>query len=437
MLKRTIAIIIGVSISSIVMAADMKSRIQEWTTDEGARVLFIEAPEIPMVDLIIAMDAGSFREGDNHGLASMTSQMMTLGTKDKDENEFSEALENLGSSISISSGITSTAIKIRSLTDDSVLNSTLSLWREMVQEPRFDAEIFNRERIQSIDAQKARLDNPDSIASETYNTLLYPNQIQGITSKMLEASLKKMDIAQLKQFRSDYYHATGANIIIVGALDRDSAEKISIGISEVLGKGQALPKISENVEKAKPQTIRKAFNSPQSRIIMGHVSIDRFSPDYWPLILGNHVLGGSGLTSLLMMDIREKQGLTYGIYSYFAPSFLHGPFTIGLSTKNESVDHAIKATIQGTKDFIKNGPNDIDLDRAKNNLIGSSILGLSSNSGLAGALLTIAQYDLPLDYYDTYPETIRAITKEEIQKAFEKNVHPDDFVTVIVGGEAP
>lgn len=437
MLKRTIAIIIGVSISSIVMAADMKSRIQEWTTDEGARVLFIEAPEIPMVDLIISMDAGSFREGENHGLASMTSQMMTLGTKDKDENEFSEALENLGSAISISSGVINTSIKIRALTDDTVLNSTLSLWREMIQEPRFDAEIFNRERTQSIDAQKARLDNPDAIASETFSTLLYPNQIQGVTSEMLEASLKKMDIAQLKQFRADYYHATGANIIIVGALNRDAAEKISMGISEILGKGQSLPKITEKVAKVKPQTVRKYFNSPQSRIIMGHVSIDRFSPDYWPLILGNHVLGGSGLTSLLMMDIREKQGLTYGIYSYFAPSFLHGPFTIGLSTKNESVDHAIKATIEGTQDFIKNGPNDVDLDRAKNNLIGSSILGLSSNSGLAGALLTIAQYDLPLDYYDTYPETIRSITKEDIQKAFEKNVHPDDFVTVIVGGEAP
>lgn len=437
MLKRTIAIIIGVSISSIVMAADMKSRIQEWTTDEGARVLFIEAPEIPMVDFIISMDAGSFREGEKHGLANMTSQMMTLGTKDKDENEFSEALENLGSSISVSSGVSSTAIKIRSLTDDTVLNSTLSLWREMVQEPRFDAEIFDRERTQAIDAQKARLDSPDAIASETYNTLLYPNEIQGVTSAMLQASLKTMDIAELKQFRKNYYHATGANIIIVGALNREAAEKISIGISEVLGKGKTLPKISEKAELVPAQTVRKSFNSPQSRIIMGHVSIDRFSPDYWPLILGNHVLGGSGLTSLLMMDIREKQGLTYGIYSYFAPSFLHGPFTIGLSTKNESVDHAIKATIQGTKDFIKNGPDDEDLERAKNNLIGSSILGISSNSGLAGALLTIAQYDLPLDYYDTYPETIRAITKEEIQKAFQKHVHPDDFVTVIVGGEAP
>ena len=170
---------------------------------------------------------------------------------------------------------------------------------------------------------------------------------------------------------------------------------------------------------------------------MGHVSIDRFSPDFFPLILGNHVLGGSGLTSLLMMDIREKQGLTYGISSSFAPSYLHGPFTIGLSTKNESVDHAIAATIQETKEFIKNGPNDTDLDRAKNNLIGSSILSLSSNSGLAGALLMIAQYDLPLNYYDTYPEKIRSITKDDIQKAFEKHVHPDDFVTVILGGDAP
>lgn len=436
MLTRTTAIIIGVTLSSITLAADMKSRIQEWTTNEGARVLFIEAPEIPMVDFIISMDAGSFREGKAYGLASMTSQMMMLGTKDKDENEFSEALENLGSSISISSGVVSTGISIRSLTDEKVLNSTLELWEEMIQEPRFDAEIFNRERTQSIDAQKARLDNPNSIANETFDALLYPSQIQGVTSEMLQISLKNMKIDDLQKFRDSFYHSTKANIVIVGDLDRASAEKISIGISKVLGKGQALPKIEEKVEKVKAQTVRKSFSSPQSRIVMGHVSIDRFSPDYFPLILGNHVLGGSGLTSLLMMDIREKQGLTYGISSGFSPSFLHGPFTIGLSTKNESVDKAIAATIQGTKDFIKNGPEAVDLDRAKNNLIGSSILNLSSNSGLAGALLTMAQYNLPLDYYDTYPDKIRNISKEDIQKAFATHVHPDDFVTVIVGGEA-
>lgn len=436
MLKRTIATIIGITVASISMAADMKSRIQEWTTDEGARVLFIEAPEIPMVDFIISMDAGSFREGKAYGLASMTSKMMTLGTKNKDENEFSEALENLGSSISMTSGVASTAISIRSLTDEKVLNDTLILWEEMIKEPRFDPEVFNRERTQSIDAQKARLDSPNAIASETFDALLYPNQIQGVTSEMLQQSLKSMKLDALKEFKETYYHATGANIVIVGDLDRASAQKISIGISEVLGKGKKLDKISESVEKVKAQTVRKAFNSPQSRIVMGHVSIDRFSPDYFPLILGNHVLGGSGLTSLLMMDIREKQGLTYGISSGFSPSFLHGPFMIGLSTKNESVDKAINATIEGTKDFIKNGPNDVDLDRAKNNLIGSSILSLSSNSGLAGALLTIAQYNLPLDYYDTYPDKIRSITKEDIQKAFEKHVQPDDFVTVIVGGEA-
>lgn len=437
MFKRIIMTLTCLAISTTAMASDMKSKIKEWRTDEDARVLFINAPEIPMVDIVVSMDAGSFREGDQHGLAAMTATMMTLGTKEMDENAFSEALENIGSSISANSSIATTSVSIRSLTDADVLNRTLALWSEMMASPRMDAAIFDRERAQAIDAQKARLDNPNAIAGEMYQSLLFPDQLQGVTSQMLEASLKKMTIEDVKAFRDAYYHATNANIVIVGALSEQDAKAISYALSAKLGKtDKTLSPIRNTAKPVKAQTVREPFNGPQSQIMMGQVSIDRFDPDFLPLTLGNHVLGGSGLTSLLMMDIREKQGLTYGIYSYFSPTLLHGPFTIGLATKNESVDHAIEATLKETKAFIANGPTDEDLERAKNNLIGSGILALSSNRGLATALLTIAQYDLPLDYYDTYPERIRAITKEEIQQAFEKHIHPDDFTIVIVGGAA-
>lgn len=435
MLKKTVTLITCLTLTSMAIATDMKARIEEWKTEEGARVLFIDTPEIPMVDIIVSVDAGGFREGKAYGLASMTANMMTLGTVSKDEHQFSEALENIGSTISASANSTGTTFSIRSLTEQTILANTLQLWQEMITAPRFDEKIFNRERDQSIDAQKAKLDSPGAIAGEAYSALLYPGQMQGVTSEMLQQSLKVMKLDGLKQFRKDYYHATNANIVIVGDLRKDQAKSISKTISQLLGKGKALPKIEEPTQKVKAQTVRKAFNSPQSNILMGHVSINRFDPDFFPLVLGNHVLGGSGLTSLLMMDIREKQGLTYGISSSFSPSFFNGPFTIGLATKNESVDNAIKASIEKTKDFIKNGPEDEDLNRAKNNLVGSSILSLSSNSGLAGALLTIAQYDLPLDYYDTYPERIKAITKDEIIKAFKKHVNPEDFVIVIVGGD--
>ncbi len=435
--SHSILLILLCSLFSFSFSTTMKERINEWKTEEGARVLFINAPEIPMVDIIVGMDAGSIREGTKYGLSSLTANMMTLGTQDKDETEFSEALENLGSSISARASTGSTLFSLRSITDKAVLEPTLALFSEMIQSPRFDESIFNRERTQIIDAQKAKLDSPSAIANETFYTTLYPNSPKGVTTDEMKASLLKLTIEDLKAFRDSHYNATDANIIIVGDLSLEEAKKISNQISHLLGKGPSYPKYIDSVESVSPSKQSVFFPSPQSQILIGHDSIDRNNEDFLTLTLGNHVLGGSGLTSLLMMDIREKQGLTYGISSGFNAGLLHGPFIIGLATKNESVEKAIQAAIKGVEDFIQNGPTDEDLARAKNNLVGSAILSLSSNSSLANALYNIAQFDLPLDYYDTYPDKIKAISKEEIQKAFKKHVHPENFTTVIVGGEQP
>lgn len=426
-------IIMGLlALTSVSFAATPK--IEKWHTEEGATVLYLHAPEIPMMDLIIALDAGAFREGEQHGLAQLTANMMMRTTETLDEETLMSTLENLGTSISAGAGTNHTFINYRSLTDKELREASLNLLYEMLEHPSFESTIFERERAQIIDAQKARLDNQNAIASELYYSTLYPGQYLGVTSEMFQRSLATLTLPELENFRDTFYNAHNAHIIFVGALPREEVEAITTKISNILGKGEALPAIEEAALPAPGTLVTQYFNSPQTRILMGHPSITRDNEDYLPLMLGNHVLGGSGLTSQLMMEIREKRGLTYGIYSGFSPSFLPGPFTISLSTKNESVEDAIKATRALLATFIEEGPDAESLQRAKNNLVGSMVLDLDSNAKLAGALLHIATYNLPLDYYDTYPENIKAISAKTIQEAFARHIDLDAITTILVGG---
>lgn len=409
------------------------SKVDTWSTDEGATVYYLNAPEIPILDIIVAVDAGSIREGDAYGLASMTANMMTTGTTKLNEEDFLIELDTLQSSINASASLNHTLFSMRSLTNQS-LEPSLLLFNEVLSDAKFEPAIFERDRAQYIDGQKAILDNPSAIASEIYYAQLYPNSVVGATSEMLQTSLKKLTLNDLNAFREQYYHANGAKIIFVGDITRDQATTIAANISKTLGSGEIHPSAPQITPTTLNITKEQYYNSPQTQVMIGQPAIDRFNDDYLPLIVGNHLLGGSGLTSILMTTIREKDGLTYGIYSRFAPSFYEGPFTISFSTKNESVDEAITKTKAVVTEFINNGPDSELLERAKNNFLGSLVLDLDSNAKLANSILSLATYGIPLDYYETLPAKVRAITPQEVQEAFKRHVNPTEMTTVIVGG---
>ncbi|WP_051396138.1 pitrilysin family protein [Ignatzschineria larvae DSM 13226] len=438
-LMTTTALLLGIAHANtapVKSPSETKTRtVETWKTAEGADVYYRYAPEIPIVDLIVAVDAGSFRDGEQYGLASMTANMMTKGSGDLDEEAFLIQLDQLQSSIGVSSNLQQTRFSLRSLADEIHLQPSLTLFYDVLAHPQFDEAIFEREITQAIDGEKALLDDPASIASELYYQTLYPNGYLGVTSEMLQASLKKLKVEDLKQFRDQFYHANQAKIVFVGDISQDEAKNIAAQVSQLLGKGEAHTALAEKNKKVAPTRVERYFDSPQTQVILGQAGIDRFDPDYLPLIVGNHLLGGSGLTSMLMTTIREKDGLTYGIYSSFMPLSIAGPYSIRFSTKNESVDEAIDKTKAVIRDFIANGPEADALQRAKNNFVGSLVLDLDSNAKQANSILNLATYGLPLDYYETLPEKVAAITPEEIQAAFKAHVNPDEMVTIIVGGD--
>jgi zinc protease len=174
----------------------------------------------------------------------------------------------------------------------------------------------------------------------------------------------------------------------------------------------------------------------QSHIMIGLPGIAWGDPDQFPLLVGNYVLGGGGFVSRLYSEVREKRGLAYSVYSYFAPMLQPGPFTIGLQTQKDQTDLALRVARETLERFLKDGPTEAEVDAAKSNLVGGFPLRIDSNRKILDYLIAIGMYRLPLDYLEHWPDRVQKVTVQQIRDAFERIVRPELLSTVVVGAAA-
>ena len=184
---------------------------------------------------------------------------------------------------------------------------------------------------------------------------------------------------------------------------------------------------------AKEQNIFIEYPSAQTHILVGQPGVKRGDSDYFPLYVGNHILGGGGMVSRLFSEVREKRGLSYSAYSYFSPMLFKGPFVAGLQTKTEQVDEAISVLLENIKNYITDGPTEEELVAAKKNITGGYPLRIDSNSKILNYVVVIGYYKLPFDYLDTFNSNVEAVTVDSIKDAFKRRINPDKLVVVKVG----
>jgi zinc protease len=246
------------------------------------------------------------------------------------------------------------------------------------------------------------------------------------------ASVTALSRDQVKGFWERHYVGRNALVAIVGDLDRAGAERVARALVGALPSGEPQPPLPA-VEA--PVSARTGLDHPstQTHLLMGAPAITRLDPDYFPLYVGNHALGGSGLVSLLAEEVREKRGLSYSVYSALVPMRAEGPFFIGLQTRNEQAPEALEVALQTLGRFLDQGPSEEDLDAAKRNLTGGFPLRLDSNRKILGQLTAIGFYRLPLDYLETFTAKVNAVGREDVREAFRRHVTLDRLATVLVG----
>lgn len=410
--------------------------IQHWTTANGARVYFVQAPELPMIDIQFIFDAGSARDQGKDGLAMLTSALLDQGAGKLDADEIATRLEDVGAQLSTGSHRDMAIISLRSLVDKALLQPALDTLRLILHEPSFPIDSYQREKKNMLVALRAQAQSPGDIARKAYYAALYgqhPYATPPLGTVRTLTAIKREDVIH---YHRKYYSARNAIIAVVGSLDRPTTEKLVAKLAAALPTGEAAPPLPATPQLPVGKSRHIDFPSMQTHVLMGQPGMKRGDKDYFPLYVGNHILGGSGLVSRISEEVREKRGLAYSAYSYFTPMRGLGPYTLGLQSRNEKTPEALRVLRSTLKQFIGKGPTEKELQASKQNITGGFPLRLSSNRKIVNNLAMIGFYRLPLDYLDTFIQQVNDVSRQQIIKAFQARIHPDKMITITVGGAA-
>jgi len=418
-----------------VAAAQAMPAIQHWVTDNGARVYFVPAPELPMVDVNITFAAGGARDAGHPGLASLTNTLLDKGAAGLSADEIAVRAESLGARLGSGSARDMAWLSLRSLSDSAHLQPGLDLLRDVAGAPDFRQADFERERERMLVSLRHSEQSPSTVAEYTFFKTVYGEHPYGSRPEGTEASLKALTLRQVKEFYRQYYVAANAVIGIVGDIDRSAAEALAERVTGKLRAGERAAPIPP-VEPLSDSIEQRIFHpSSQTHVHMGAPGMRRGDPDYFPLYVGNHVLGGGGLVSRLNEAVREQRGLSYSVNSYFSPMEQDGPYLFSLQTRNDQVDEALAVMRETLQAYLEDGPTQDELTASVNNITGGFPLLIENNSKILGYIVMIGFYDLPLDYLETFNDKVSAVTREQIMDAYRRRVQPADMVTIIVGGE--
>ena len=408
--------------------------IEHWQTGSESRVWFVESRELPMVDVRMIFDAGAVREpAGRNGLAALANGLLDEGAGGLDATGISFEFERLGARYSAASGYDFASVSLRSLSDPALLGPALRNLRRVITEPAFPMKAVERQKQRLLIAIERKQQSPAEIARDAYQAAIYRDHPYAYPSDGTRESVAKLGRGDIVKFHRDNYSARNVRLVIVGDLDKEQAATLAEDLTEGLAQGRAPEPLPAVEPLARGETIRIEHPSSQVHILLGQPGLKRGDPDYFPLYVGNHILGGGGFVSRLYEEIREKRGLSYGAYSYFAPRREAGPFTASLQTRGGQEERALQVMRETIRSFIEQGPTPEELEAAKKNISGGFPLRLDSNSKILGYIAMIAFYGLPLDYLDTFIEKVNAVTLEQIQDAFGRRLQLERFVTVMVG----
>ena len=411
-------------------------KIQTWQTPEGAHVFFTQANELPIVDIKLIFDAASKRDGEKFGIGAITNAMIGKGSKHHNEEQIIDKFSAIGAEFSTSSAKEMAFISLRILSSDEILIDGIALLSEVVSKPEFKISVLERIKKNYLAYIQTEFERPGALAKRAFEAEIFQNHPYAHRTTGTRQTLNTLTLDDVATHYKKYYVARNLTIALVGNISRTKAKYITRRLSHHLEIGSK----PAPLKLVKPHLVLKSkhisFPSKQSHLLLGQVGIKRGHPDYYALYLGNHILGGSVLTSRLGNIIREQNGLAYSVYSYFLPLEANGYFLLNLQTKNSQLTKAKNLSLEVINNFLQHGISKTELEDAKDNIIGSFPLRIASNKKMLNYLSIIGFYDLPLDYLQTFPEKIAKLSMQEVVAAMRKLIKPERFLMVSVGGKS-
>ena len=432
MLFKNVLVVFSFALMSLSAQAGLD--IQHWQTASGTRVYFVENHDLPIIDVSINFPAGSARDTQaTSGLAGVTRYMMTLGAAGMDEEVLTNEFADIGAIFGGEFDLDRAGFKLRTLTSEQT--KALSTFNKVLHKPDFPEAVLAREKGRIVSGLQESATQPESISGKMFMRALYGNHPYSLAEDGEVDAVNAMQTSDLRKFYQTHYTAKSAVIALIGDMTSAQAREIAETMSAGLPQGPAVAKLPAVSPLAAPNLQSVQHPASQAHILLGQPGIKRGDVDYFPLYVGNYILGGGGFVSRLTEEVREKRGLVYSVYSYFMPMAEAGPFQIGLQTKKEQANDALKLVNATVQKFIEGGVTEKELKAAKSNLIGGFPMRIDSNSKILDYISVIGFYELPLTYLNEFNTNIAKVTTQQIKDAYQRRVKQANFATVVVGAQ--
>jgi zinc protease len=415
--------------------------VPKWTKTtltNGADLIVSEKHDLPLVSFSVTFVGGAnqFERGDRTGLASLTAAMLNEGTKSRDGEALSNALQLLGTSINVSVGGESGSIGFLSTT--AKFPATLDILGDMLVNSTFPAAALDRLRGQRLVALTQQRAQPNSIANR-----VFPRTLYGTTHPYgrltTETSLKAITRDDIVAFHDQYFQAGRALITVVGDVTTTSVKPVIEKALAAWPKAGSRPDFSYPAVPERPKTTIYLVDRPgsaQSIVTMGLPGPPRSTPDYYALEVMNTMLGGM-FQSRLNANIREEKGYSYGVSSRFAYGKGPGAFSASGDIVGSKTDAALVEFMKELRGILGERPvTDEELQTSKDSLIQSLPAIFASVSEINGAMTSLWRQGLPDDYYQQYGKMVGAVTKDDVVRVAKKYIDLDHLAIIIVGDRA-
>jgi zinc protease len=400
----------------------------------GLRVLLLKDSSTPTVSLSAHVFAGQeFDTNTKSGLAKLTADNLTNGTKTKDALTLAKTLEDRGINFGISTNRESVLMNGSTLVEN--LPTLIQTIADISQNASFPDKELELSRQRALTALQVQMDNPQYVSRRVFQQAIYPEN-HPFHSFPTEASLKAIQRQDLVNFYKAHYRPDTMIMALVGDFDPVQVKTLlqkELGSWKAEGKAPTLtfPPVSQPT-----QVVRRYQGIPgktQSITLIGNVGIDRKDPRFYDASVMNQILGGDTLSSRLGSEVRDRQGLTYGIYSYFVAGNRQGPFLISMQTAPEDADKAIASTLKLLEQFRNQGINTTELTTAQRSLTSGYPVDLANPDSLASTILLNEVYGLNPSELRRYPQQIEGVTQAQVNQTAQELLHPDKIVVVTAG----
>ena len=429
MIRTTLSLLAFVLVSALPARAEIN--IQEITTPGGIDAWLVEEHSIPFVALELRFRGGVALDlPETRGAIHMMTMLLDEGAGDRDAREFSKARDLLATSLGFDVAHDAISVSARFLTENKA--PSLELLRDALIAPQFNDEAMTRVRAQVISVMQEELTDPNDIASAAYDALVfgdhpYAQPVNGTIESV--TALTRDDLVEAHQ------RVLTRDRVYVSAVGDITAEELSELIDTLLeGMPETGPELPARADLNLPGGIKVIeFDTPQSVVRFAQPGIGRFDDDFFAAYLLNHILGGGGFESRLMTEVREKRGLTYGVYSYLSiPDYAH-TWAGSVASANDRVAEAIQVIRDEWAKMRDEGVTAEELKDAKTYLTGAYPLRFDGNAPIANIAVNMQYDDLPTDYIRTRNSKVEAVTLEQINRVARELLDPDRLTFVVVG----